>query len=88
MFLYLVATAPTVYGIETISHFVVFVEFCTVATALTVYGIETSLYFYVQRWNRQLQQHLPFIVLNLVCLIWDTYDILSVIMMFSIMEIQ
>lgn len=35
-----------------------------------------------------LQQYLPFIVLNLVCLIWDTYDILSIIMMRTIMEIE
>ena len=37
-----VATALTVYGIETSSRFLQYVRY-TVATALTVYGIETKL---------------------------------------------
>ena len=63
---YVVATAPTVYGIETecITHL-----HCpfTVATAPTVYGIETACKprakppFFVPT----LQQHLPFTVLKL-----------------------
>ena len=59
-----------------------------VATVLTVYGIETMIYFLLYHKNKKLQQYLPFIVLNLVCLIWDIYDILSVIMMRTIMEIE
>ena len=59
-----------------------------VATVLTVYGIETMIYFLLYHKNKKLQQYLPFIVLNLVCLIWDTYDILSIIMMRTIMEIE
>ena len=36
-----VATALTVYGIETLLNYMNFLYFLTVATALTVYGIET-----------------------------------------------
>ena len=63
-------------------------KYTFVATVLTVYGIETMIYFLLYHKNKKLQQYLPFIVLNLVCLIWDTYDILSIIMMRTIMEIE
>ena len=60
----LVATAPTVYGIET---FIFLLHYCylAVATAPTVYGIETRSQRQMYRdrclW---LQQHLPFTVLK------------------------
>ena len=40
---YAVATAPTVYGIETIPHRLIDVVLIPVATAPTVYGIETRI---------------------------------------------
>ena len=60
-----VATALTVYGIETDRSISCIIGYW-VATALTVYGIETGSYALRQR--RQmvwLQQHLPFTVLKL-----------------------
>ena len=67
IFLMLVATAPTVYGIETngtgfAPGFIV----GGVATAPTVYGIETRRMGILLLHNSiQLQQHLPFTVLKL-----------------------
>ena len=63
-FLLPVATAPTVYGIETVlvrdcRHIIKFV-----ATAPTVYGIETALGSNVRYASERLQQHLPFTVLK------------------------
>ena len=61
-----VATALTVYGIETLQRTVTMRSCITVATALTVYGIETT--FGVTAVNLQLfqlQQLLPFTVLKL-----------------------
>ena len=62
---YAVATAPTVYGIETF-RILVYSILLQVATAPTVYGIETTL---IQRRTHlkffKLQQHLPFTVLKL-----------------------
>ena len=61
-----VATALTVYGIETqlVRHFGMLFE---VATALTVYGIETSaIRIRPNKIMNMLQQHLPFTVLKLV----------------------
>ncbi len=40
-----VATAPTVYGIETTPCLQLLLFHLLVATVLTVYGIETSFYF-------------------------------------------
>ena len=40
---FVVATALTVYGIETLSHRILCVRLFFVATALTVYGIETII---------------------------------------------
>ena len=59
-----VATAPTVYGIETVLSIVTIHDVIRcVATAPTVYGIET--YNIVQLLARTpLQQHLPFTVLK------------------------
>ena len=57
-----VATALTVYGIETPFNFRRTRSSC-VATALTVYGIETRLLWAVIN-SIKLQQHLPFTVLK------------------------
>ena len=59
-----VATALTVYGIETdISNLPAWVA--VVATALTVYGIETVHYLaFLVVGTVRLQQHLPFTVLK------------------------
>ena len=64
---YAVATALTVYGIETPNIFPGSPSARRVATALTVYGIETSQYFDIQFVHvlAKLQQHLPFTVLKL-----------------------
>ena len=61
----LVATALTVYGIETI-NFNDFKINLSVATALTVYGIETFSYPFNINITITLQQHLPFTVLKLL----------------------
>ena len=65
-FLRRVATAPTVYGIETPIIRTIPIIINTVATAPTVYGIETAIsppntltFFFAM-----LQQHLPFTVLK------------------------
>ena len=60
----IVATAPTVYGIETplICHGAV--DCLPVATAPTVYGIETSSLSLISTPSCSLQQHLPFTVLK------------------------
>ena len=60
-----VATALTVYGIETSFNFLVMFLAISVATALTVYGIETYDMVLILRQHLQLQQHLPFTVLKL-----------------------
>ena len=60
-----VATALTVYGIETI-NFNDFKINLSVATALTVYGIETFSYPFNINITITLQQHLPFTVLKLL----------------------
>ena len=59
-----VATALTVYGIET-RAIITTSLFNIVATALTVYGIETRLTCYERNLKFWLQQHLPFTVLKL-----------------------
>ena len=76
---YAVATALTVYGIETgISEFV-FSTFMEVATALTVYGIETNLKKSFGASNdAELQQPLPFTVLKL-----DTFSATILCRIFS-----
>ena len=62
-----VATALTVYGIETRNIFFSFTKIRFVATALTVYGIETlGAVSAIFHGYIQLQQHLPFTVLKLV----------------------
>ena len=67
----LVATAPTVYGIETLSHsMTASLRDCPVATAPTVYGIETKIGSSVGASRVSLQQHLPFTVLKLC--IWHS----------------
>ena len=59
-----IATAPTVYGIETKNDSSIFWHIDYIATAPTVYGIETGK-FYLLRFQYQiLQQHLPFTVLK------------------------
>ena len=61
-----VATAPTVYGIETtIDMLPNKVNPFHVATAPTVYGIETVNFVACFIDDRELQQHLPFTVLKL-----------------------
>ena len=68
LMLYLsVATALTVYGIETAIVYQHLIMNYLVATALTVYGIETllSLQCAVDHQIDSLQQHLPFTVLKL-----------------------
>ena len=76
---YAVATALTVYAIETgISDFV-FSTFMEVATALTVYGIETNLKKSFGASNdAELQQPLPFTVLKL-----DTFSATILCRIFS-----
>ena len=66
-----VATALTVYGIETnTDRSIRFSDIVNVATALTVYGIETAvLLCVVFEIYSLLQQHLPFTVLKLCGLI-------------------
>ena len=61
-----VATAPTVYGIETPSKYNAYSVPAIVATAPTVYGIETYEYYFVYLcfFIFMLQQHLPFTVLK------------------------
>ena len=61
-----VATAPTVYGIETCEALVVgiLLLYISVATAPTVYGIETLGLETMQTYMSMLQQHLPFTVLK------------------------
>ena len=59
-----VATALTVYGIETSMNNVTFWLYWCVATALTLYGIETNK-FLLELTILKLQQHLPFTVLKL-----------------------
>ena len=61
-----VATAPTVYGIET--QYVccrTLKDILLVATAPTVYGIETKCKLIKAKYRVALQQHLPFTVLKL-----------------------
>ena len=62
----LVATALTVYGIETLRKLVSKLPWICygVATALTVYGIETRSWDECKEYT-QLQQRLPFTVLKL-----------------------
>ena len=62
----LVATALTVYGIETCSTFSYKISNIHVATALTVYGIETVSEMAERGYSIELQQLLPFTVLKLV----------------------
>ena len=59
-----VATALTVYGIETNLLPLLRYPLVQVATALTVYGIETRKYFIEFRYYFRLQQPLPFTVLK------------------------
>ena len=59
--IYSVATAPTVYGIETSQAFWDGAN-SGVATAPTVYGIETMNMIAYAIFNIELQQHLPFTV--------------------------
>ena len=59
-----VATALTVYGIETFDLCSQLEPAAHVATALTVYGIETSLQLKREARHIWLQQHLPFTVLK------------------------
>ena len=60
-----VATALTVYGIETrLTVVLLFKSLKKVATALTVYGIETYILFLADSIYHLLQQHLPFTVLK------------------------
>ena len=61
-----VATAPTVYGIETCIHSCHSISTVYVATAPTIYGIETNTQM-SEPINvfHALQQHLPFTVLKL-----------------------
>ena len=62
----LVATAPTVYGIETTANNTIYLSsILKVATAPTVYGIETMLSIKIVDSASLLQQHLPFTVLKL-----------------------
>ena len=60
-----VATAPTVYGIETLKKRLQ-IQYTLVATAPTVYGIETPSGFPTTHavYCFSLQQHLPFTVLK------------------------
>ena len=60
-----VATALTVYGIET-QQYGQRNRYRYVATALTVYGIETSMKTAMKTIFTTLQQHLPFTVLKLI----------------------
>ena len=64
---YAVATAPTVYGIETMVAWLWLAKILKVATAPTVYGIETlpSIRTCANSLLALLQQHLPFTVLKL-----------------------
>ena len=60
-----VATALTVYGIETWPSSPSNNTLNQVATALTVYGIETNFFFYGRMFRpEKLQQLLPFTVLK------------------------
>ena len=60
-----VATALTVYGIETrLTVVLLFKSLKKVATALTVYGIETYILFLADSIYHLLQQHLPFTALK------------------------
>ena len=59
-----VATALTVYGIETCFNFSLVFFDILVATALTVYGIETKWHLNNKVIGLRLQQHLPFTVLK------------------------
>ena len=59
-----VATALTVYGIETIILAMISSFFPVVATALTVYGIETLTFLCKSMLVCRLQQRLPFTVLK------------------------
>ena len=59
-----VATALTVYGIETLECFKLKVAI-VVATVLTVYGIETKIRLQHYPLSCSLQQSLPFTVLKL-----------------------
>ena len=61
--IFLVATALTVYGIETPSSSLNISD-DSVATALTVYGIETEARKNAPAKKVELQQHLPFTVLK------------------------
>ena len=61
-----VATVPTVYGIETYTCCTHSIQFCFVATVPTVYGIETKREELLEQWDQSLlQQYLPFTVLKL-----------------------
>ena len=77
---YAVATALTVYGIETFSMCLILANFfLKVATALTVYGIETNLKKSFGASNdAELQQPLPFTVLKL-----DTFSATILCRIFS-----
>ena len=60
-----VATAPTVYGIETKGRYYEYIApMINVATAPTVYGIETVFPTSLGFLDYMLQQHLPFTVLK------------------------
>ena len=65
-----VATAPTVYGIETHPIGMRYLHLLPVATAPTVYGIETAISSsFTTPYLSVLQQHLPFTVLNLLAFV-------------------
>ena len=69
----MVATVPTVYGIET-STFLSLPSKSNVATVPTVYGIETTFTNFTSfQFKLVLQQYLPFTVLKLIKSIAITY---------------
>mgnify|MGYP006972110223 CR=1 FL=1 len=64
---FVVATVPTVYGIETVEFRMLLLEQSFVATVPTVYGIETAQEMYGSPLSLlPLQQYLPFTVLKLL----------------------
>ena len=65
LFLWLVATVPTVYGIETYNNQSSLGLLGFVATVPTVYGIETKADYTQATSIIGLQQYLPFTVLKL-----------------------
>ena len=84
-----VATAPTVYGIETADHEgAIAANKQVVATAPTVYGIETCVCMVSRPSSPSLQQHLPFTVLKRHSQTFELLTVFSVATVLTVYSIE